>query len=154
MSKRSIEMAVGLFMVLALMAFVFVALHVSGLQKFTTSHGYKVKAAFDNIGNLRVRSRVTISGVQVGKVVDIDLDKENFRSIVTMLIEDKFNNIPRDSTASVHTAGLIGENYIALLPGADEAPDVLAEQDLIEDTQGALILEKLIQKLLASKLAE
>lgn len=154
MSKRSIEIAVGLFMVLALVAFVFVALHVSGLQEITTTQGYKIKAAFDNIGNLRVRSRVTISGVQIGKVIDIDLEQENFRSIVTMLIDDKFHNIPSDSTASVHTAGLIGENYIAILPGADQPPDILKDQDLIEDTQGALILEKLIQKLLASKLAE
>lgn len=152
MQNRQNEVMVGAFMVLGFVALLFVALQVSGLQEFIGQRGYTIKAAFDSIGNLRVRSRVTVSGVQVGKVTAIELDPETFRSVVSMKLDDRYNTIPDDSTASIHTAGLIGENYIAILPGAAVMPHVLKEGSYIEDTQGALILENLIQKLFATKL--
>ena len=149
MHRRTIEILVGLFMLCGLLALMVLVLKVSGLEDLTGNDGYKITANFDTVGSLRVRSRITIGGVQVGKVAAIGLDKDTFQSVVTMSIYDKVNNIPKDSSAVIQTSGLIGDNYVALMPGS--STEVLKGGDKIEETQGALILEKLIQQFLFNK---
>ncbi|EMH78218.1 mce, putative [Entamoeba histolytica HM-1:IMSS-B] len=107
---------------------------------------YKVYAYFDNIAGLTVRSRVTMSGVTIGKVTAIDLDRNSYRGRVTMQIDKQVDNLPTDSIASILTAGLLGEKYIGISVGGDE--QVLKEGSTIRDTQSSLVLEDLIGKFL------
>jgi phospholipid/cholesterol/gamma-HCH transport system substrate-binding protein len=148
MHRRAIEILVGLFMLGGLLALLVLALKVSGFEDLTGTDGYKVTAKFDNAGSLRVRSRVTIAGVQVGKVASVTLDPVTFQSIVTMNLNDNIK-LPKDSSAAIQTTGLIGDNYVALDPGSDTV--MLKSGDQIAETQGALILEKLIQQFLFNK---
>lgn len=148
MHRRVMEILVGLFMLGGLLALLVLALKVSGLGDLTGNEGYQVIAKFDNVGSLRIRSRVTIAGVQVGKVANISLDPVTFQSVVTLSLNSDVK-LPKDSSAAIQTSGLIGDNYIALAPGSDAV--FLKAGDQIEETQGALILEKLIQQFLFNK---
>lgn len=147
MAKRSvIEILVGLFMIAGILALVFLAFRVSGLTEYSNRHNYVVYAEFDNIGDLKARAPVTIGGVRIGQVGDITLDKQTFRAKVSLLISDKFNDIPTDSTAGILTQGLLGSNYISLTPGFDNT--FLQNKGEIENTRSALILENLIGQFL------
>lgn len=144
-----IEVSVGIMMLLGILALVFMALRVSGLTTHQEVGSYKVQARFDNIGSLKVRAPVTISGVVVGRVADISFDSDTFEAVVTMNIQPNYKILPTDTSASILTSGLLGEQYIGLEPGADES--VIQEGGQIEHTQSALVLEKLIGKFLTSK---
>ncbi len=144
--RRSLEMIVGLFMLAGIVALLVLALKVSGLTNEMGTKGYLVTAAFDNIGDLKPRAPVTISGVHIGQVVAIKLDPETFRANVTLLINRKFNAIPSDSSAQILTQGLLGSNYVSLTPGFQNA--FLKNGSTIVDTHPALILENLIGQLL------
>ena len=146
--SKKVEIMVGLFVVLALAAFIAMAMNVSNLSSLASSKGYNVTAGFDNIGGLRARAKVTISGVSVGRVTEISYDKETFRAIVKMTIDDKYDYLPSDTQASIYTSGLLGEQYISLEPGAEE--DVLAEGSVMDLTQSAVVLEEIIGKFLVS----
>ena len=145
MTTRFIETMVGLFVVLGLLAVFMLAMKVSNLSGLTKKEGYEVSAYFENVGGLKVRSPVTVSGVRVGQITGIVYDADRYEAHVTMRIEAKHDYFPIDTTASIYTAGLLGEQYIALEPGAED--DVLKTGDTIEFTQSALVLEEIIGKI-------
>ena len=144
MSTRFIETMVGLFVVLGFLAFFMLAMRVSDLSRLTNNDGYEVSAYFENVGGLKVRAPVTVSGVRVGQVTSIVYDADRYEAQVMMRIVIEHDYFPIDTTASIYTAGLLGEQYIALEPGAEE--DVLKTGDTIEITQSALVLEEIIGK--------
>src|SRR5579883_1412141 len=143
--QRLIESLVGLFLLFAVIALTVLAFKVSGLTSLFPVKTYTVTASFDDIGGLKVRSPVKISGVQIGEVSNIALDPVTFREIVTMQIETKFNTIPDDSSAGIFTAGLLGDNYIAITPMYNTT--YLTNGSKIQVTRSAMILEKLIGQL-------
>lgn len=144
MQTRTQEIGVGLFILAGCLALLLLALRVSGLTVSTADQSYKVYAYFDNIAGLTVRSKVTMAGVIIGKVTAIDLDHDSYTGRVTMEINDQVNNLPEDSTASVLTAGLLGEKYIGISVGGEE--ETLKNEGVIHDTQSSLVLEDLIGK--------
>ena len=117
MNNRTIEIGVGLFVALGFAALFMLVMQVSNLGTITTGDTYTLKAGFENIGGLKVRSPVTVSGVRVGRVAAIDYDSDAFEAIVTLRIGTAYNRFPEDTSASIFTAGLLGEQYIALEPG-------------------------------------
>ena len=146
MQSRSLEIGVGLFLLAGLLALLLLALRVSGLSATSSGDTYKLYANFDNIAGLTVRAKVTMAGVTIGKVTAIDLDRDSYTGRVTMEIEKRVDNLPLDSTASILTAGLLGEKYIGISVGGEE--DLLADGATIHDTQSVLVLEDLIGKFL------
>ena len=147
-SSRKLEILVGLFVILGFIAFFVLAMNISNLASFNADKGYTVKAQFDNIGGLRTRAKVTLSGVKVGRVTSIYYDKEAYQAVVEMTLNSDVNYLPEDTQASIYTAGLLGEQYISLEPGAEET--VLKDGDTITLTQSAVVLEEIIGKLLVS----
>ncbi len=146
LSQRSIEALVGLFVLAALLALFVLAFKVSGLTSFFKTEGYTVTAQFDDIGQLKVRAPVKMGGVNIGEVSGIMLDPSSFKAIVIMRIRKEFNTIPSDSAASILTAGLLGDNYIELIPMYSN--EFLKEGSQLQETHSAMILEKLIGQLL------
>jgi phospholipid/cholesterol/gamma-HCH transport system substrate-binding protein len=146
MQTRSLEIGVGLFLLAGVLALLLLALRVSGLAPGDTQDTYKVYAHFDNIAGLSVRAKVTMAGVTIGRVTAIDLDRDTFTGRVTMDVNSDVNNLPIDSTASILTAGLLGEKYVGISVGGDD--DLLADGGTIRDTQSSLVLEDLIGKFL------
>lgn len=150
--SRTVEILVGLFMVLFLAALFLLAMRVSNLNSLAGGGGYEVHATFENIGGLKVRSQVAAGGVRVGRVSDISYDSENFEARVTMKIENEYAGFPTDTSASIYTAGLLGEQYIGLDPGADL--EFLEQGSEITLTQSAVVLERLISQVMFSKSGE
>jgi phospholipid/cholesterol/gamma-HCH transport system substrate-binding protein len=146
MQNRTLEVGVGLFLLAGLLALLLLALRVSGLTVGSSDNTYKVYAHFENIAGLTVRSKVTMAGVTIGKVTAIDLDRNSYMGRVTMVVDDAVDNLPADSTASILTAGLLGEKYIGISVGGEE--EVLSDGSTIQDTQSSLVLEDLIGKFL------
>lgn len=152
MRIRGLELGVGVFMLAGFIALVVLALNVSGLNLSESKSSYKVYALFENIGGLTARSKVTMSGVHIGQVTDITLDKDQLMARVEMEIHNNVDYLTVDSSAAILTAGLLGEKYIGITTGADD--EMLLDGDYIEDTQSALVLEDLIGKFLFSKATE
>lgn len=142
LSQRLVEGLVGLFLLFAIIALSVLAFKVSGLTSLFPGKTYTISAAFDDIGGLKVRGAVKIGGVQIGEVSQIDLDPITYKAVVQMRIENKYNDIPNDSTAGILTAGLLGDNYIAITPMYSET--FFKNGDKIRFTRSAMILEKLI----------
>lgn len=152
MNKKSIEVLVGLFVVLGALALVFLALKAANLGSFSSGgDGYSVQARFDNIGGLKTRAPVRSAGVTVGRVASIALDPKTFQGVVTLEIA-KGVDFPKDSSAKILTAGLLGDQYIGIEPGADDKN--LVAGDVIKQTQSAIVLENLIGQFLFSKAAD
>lgn len=139
---RLIESLVGLFLIFAIASLTTLAFKVSGLTTLFPIESYHVTADFEDIGGLKVRSPVKIGGVQIGEVSNIALDPNTFRAIVTLQIQKQFNDIPDDSSAAILTAGLLGDNYIAITPMYNKT--VLKNGGQILYTNSAMVLEKLI----------
>lgn len=146
LNKRIIEFIVGLFMLAGIIAMFVLAFKVSGLNMYSSRGSFHVSAIFDNVGDLKVRAPVTVAGVRVGEVSNIDIDNRTFKAKVGMRIDKRQDRLPVDTTAKILTAGIIGANYIELIPGYNEAN--LKEGDLITDTQPAIILENLVGQLI------
>lgn len=146
MNARTIEVTVGAFVALGLLALAWLAIMVSGLTFSGASDEYQVTARFSNVAGLKVRAKVTSAGVTVGRVADIQLDPEFGQAEVVLAIDSRFDQFPLDSTASILTAGLLGEKYIGLRLGAEF--DMLTQGDEILDTQSSLVLEDLIGRFL------
>ncbi|UQY35984.1 outer membrane lipid asymmetry maintenance protein MlaD [Pseudomonas fulva] len=146
MQNRTMEIGVGLFLLAGLLALLLLALRVSGLAPGGNADTYKVYAHFDNIAGLTVRAKVTMAGVNIGRVTAIDLDRDSYTGRVTMELDGAVDNLPVDSTASILTAGLLGEKYVGISVGGDE--ELLADGGTIHDTQSSLVLEDLIGKFL------
>jgi len=137
---------VGLFVAAGIAGLFFLALQVSNLSTFSEKDNYTISANFENSGGLKVRSLVSVAGVKIGQVSAISLDPKTYQSIVTMSIDAKYNNLPDDTTASIFTAGLLGEQYVNLEPGGSDT--FLKNQGKIDITQPAIILEKAIGQFL------
>lgn len=152
MQNRTMEIGVGLFLLAGILALLLLALRVSGLSPTASTDTYKLYAYFDNIAGLTVRAKVTMAGVTVGKVTAIDLDRDNFTARVTLQIEKSVDNLPTDSTASILTAGLLGEKYIGISVGGDDT--LLKDGGTIHDTQSSLVLEDLIGKFLMNTVSK
>jgi phospholipid/cholesterol/gamma-HCH transport system substrate-binding protein len=151
MTTRMMEIWVGVFVAAGLASLFMLAMRVSNLSGLDSQEGYKVTASFENIGGLKVRSPVSASGVRVGQVSDIRYDSGTYRAEVVLQISPQYNQFPTDTSASIFTAGLLGEQYISLAPGAEE--EVLKEGDTITLTESAIVLERLIGQFLYSKAA-
>lgn len=146
MSTRTVEVSVGLFMAAGIAAFFMLAMKVSNLAAFTGGDGYTVSAAFENVGGLQVRAPVKAGGVRVGRVAGIRYDSERYQADVTLRIEPQYDRFPTDTSASILTAGLLGEQYISLEPGAED--EFLQNGDMLRLTESAMILERLIGQFL------
>ena len=144
--ERKIESAVGLFVAAGLAALLMLAVRVGNLALQSDTGTYLVTARFENIGGLRVRAPVSMSGIRIGEVVGLAFDPETYEAIATLAIEGRFDRVPADSSASIFTAGLLGEQYVSISPGVEEA--FLAAGDEIGLTQSAMILERLIGQFL------
>jgi phospholipid/cholesterol/gamma-HCH transport system substrate-binding protein len=150
-NKRGIETLVGLFVLLGLLGLVFLALQAANLTTFGTNKGYTVSARFDNIGGLKPRSPIRSAGVTIGRVTSIGLDPKTFEGVVSMEI-DATVQFPKDSSAKILTAGLLGDQYIGIEPGSSD--ENLAAGGKITQTQSAVVLENLIGQLVTSKAGE
>ena len=148
MQRQFIEIIVGLFVIAGMISLLFLSLKVSNLSTSTVSNPYQVSADFDDIGSLKVRAPVTMAGVKIGRVKEINLDTDSFRAQVMMDISGDYKKIPIDSSASINTQGLLGEQYVSLEPGGQ--PSFLKSGDRIRLTQSAVVLENLIGQLLFS----
>lgn len=152
MNKKSTEIFVGLFVALGLLALLFLALKAANLGSFAGGGDtYTLQARFDNIGGLKSRAPVRSAGVNVGRVTSVTLDATTYQGVVTMEI-NKGVNFPKDSSAKIQTAGLLGDQYVGLEPGGDEKS--LAAGDVITQTQSAVVLENLIGQFLYNKAAD
>ena len=148
-NNRKLEFFVGLFLLLGFAAALFMALQSANLGSFSFGHKtYVISADFDNIGGLKPRSAVKSAGVVVGRVQSVVFDPETFQARVTMEMDAKYP-FPTDSSAKILTSGLLGEQYVGIEPGADEAN--LENGSTIRRTQSAVVLESLISQFLYSK---
>jgi phospholipid/cholesterol/gamma-HCH transport system substrate-binding protein len=147
MTSKKIETLVGLFVLAGILAFLFLSLKSANLGSFSSEKGYSLVARFDNIGGLKVRAPVRSAGVTVGRVKAIALDAKTYQGVVQLDI-DKSVQFPKDSSAKILTSGLLGDQYIGLEPGADDAN--LSDGETITLTQSAIVLESLISQFLFS----
>lgn len=151
-NRKTLELWVGLFVAAGILALAMLAFKVGNLTTADVVDGYRVKAYFDNIGGLKVKAAVTMAGVRVGRVTAIGYDDKKFQATVTMDIDGRYHNIPKDSTAAILTSGLLGDQYIGIEPGGDDAS--LKDGDVFLRTQSALVLEKLIGQVIFNKANE
>ena len=151
MNRSTIDLWVGVFVVMGFVALIFLALRVGNLASFSTGQTYKIEAKFGNIGGLKVRGPVKSAGVVVGRVVDVRFDNESYEAVVLMDIEQAYQ-FPRDTTAKILTSGILGEQYVGLEAGGDAK--MLAGGDRLRLTQSAVVLENLISQFLFNKAAE
>ncbi|MBY4953124.1 MULTISPECIES: outer membrane lipid asymmetry maintenance protein MlaD [Pantoea] len=152
MQSKKNEIWVGVFMLAALLALLFLGLRVADLKTIGTEPTWKMYATFDNIGGLKVSSPVKIGGVLIGRVSDIALDEKTLSPRVTMDISDKYaNKIPDTSSLAIRTQGLLGEQFLALNLGFDDpelGSSMLKDGGTLRDTKSALVLEDLIGQFL------
>jgi phospholipid/cholesterol/gamma-HCH transport system substrate-binding protein len=151
MERSTLDLWVGLFVCAGIGALLILALKVGNMSGFSTADTYQIYARFDNIGGLKPRAPVKSAGVVVGRVGEITFDNKKFMAKVVLTI-NKHYQFPKDTTASVLTSGLLGEQYIGLVAGGDDAN--LAQGDTLKLTQSAVVLENLISQFLYSKAAE
>jgi phospholipid/cholesterol/gamma-HCH transport system substrate-binding protein len=151
MQRSKNDVWVGLFVVLGAVALLFLALKSANLLSLSFEKTYTVTARFDNIGGLKPQAAVRSAGVVVGRVASIRFDDDTFQATVEMAMDERFK-FPKDSSVKILTAGLLGEQYLGLEPGAEEA--TWAAGDEITQTQSALVLENLISQFLFSKAEE
>jgi phospholipid/cholesterol/gamma-HCH transport system substrate-binding protein len=147
--SNTLNLGTGAFVVLGFAALFFLTTQTTsrGLSFGSTPH-YDVTAKFDNIGDLRVGAPVSMSGVEIGRVVRIDFDTKEYKAVVAMRVNSKYNQIPTDSDAAIYTQGLLGGKFIGLTAGGAET--YLKDKDQIDFTQSAFVLENLIGQFLAN----
>jgi phospholipid/cholesterol/gamma-HCH transport system substrate-binding protein len=145
---RSVELGTGLFVLLGLAALFFLTTQTTGSENFAGDDVYTVTARFENVGNLKSRAPVSMSGVTIGRVTNVRFDPDRLNAVVTFVIDSQYDKIPDDSDASILTAGLLGSQYIGLQPGGSDI--YLDEGSEIQFTQSAIVLENLISKYLFS----
>lgn len=151
MQGRNLNLAVGAFVLLGLLALFFMALQVSNLGTTSSGSTYELKAYFDNIGGLKARAAVRSAGVVVGRVRQIQFDDQQYQALVILDMDSRYQ-FPKDTSAKILTSGLLGDNYIGLEPGGD--PEMLKAADRIRMTQSAVVLENLISQFLYGKATE
>ncbi|MEM7018495.1 MAG: outer membrane lipid asymmetry maintenance protein MlaD [Pseudomonadota bacterium] len=146
MQSRTAEIWVGIFVALGLAALAILSMSVSNLNSLYEGETYQVKAYFSNVGGLKTKSPVTMAGVKIGRVAEIQFDPDRFEAEVTLSINTDYSKIPEDTSAGIYTSGLLGEQYIGLEPGAEDL--YLEEGSTLMITQSAVVLEKLIGQFL------
>lgn len=151
-SRKTIEVWVGLFVAAGLLALAMLAFKVGNLTTADVVDGYTLTAKFNNVGGLKAKAPVTMAGVRIGRVTKIGFDNERYMGVVEMQVDGRYKNIPKDTSASILTSGLLGDQYIGLEPGGSE--EYLKNSDTIEMTQSAVVLEKLIGQFLFSKASD
>jgi phospholipid/cholesterol/gamma-HCH transport system substrate-binding protein len=178
MTTRITEIWVGIFVAGGLAALFMLAMKVSNLSTYDDSAGYDVEARFEDASGLKVRSPVTMAGVTIGRVKDISFDDKSLQAVVTLRLEQKHSMLPEGTSASIYTAGLLGEKYVGLEPGSSSnhcedmaleaelegrdfnaadcvsTPVYLKEGSSIQITQGSMVLEKLIGQFVSRFLTE
>ena len=147
MRMRTVEISVGAFVLAGILALVFLVVRVSGIN-FEDGATYSITARFDDVAGLKRRAKVSMSGVTIGRVSQIQVDTEYGEAVVHMEIERRAGSLSADTGAQILTEGILGARYVNLLPGAEE--QALGDGDEILDTQGALVLENLIGELVTS----
>lgn len=152
MNRKSLELWVGVFVAAGLLALAMLSFKVGNLTTADVVDGYPVQARFDNIGGLKVKAAVTMAGVRVGRVSKIEMDSDRYQALVTFDIDGRYDKLPVDTSASILTSGLLGDQYIGLDPGGDE--EYLKAGSTIRLTQSAVVLEKLISQVLFQKASE
>ena len=145
MKHKRIETAVGFFLLVGIVAIVWLTIQIGNWSPIR-SQNYEVTANFDNIGGLTVRAPVTVAGVVVGEISEINLDTDDYSAKVTLRIDQRHSNLPTDTSAAIFTAGLLGAQYVGLDPGGEDY--YLKDGDEIEITQSAIVLENLIGRIL------
>lgn len=145
---RTVELGTGLFVILGFGALFFLTTQTTGRNDFSADETFEVTARFDDVGSLKPRAPVSMSGVTIGRVTDIEFDGVSLEAVVTFVIDSRYDQIPDDSDASVLTAGLLGSQYIGLQPGGSET--YLEDGSEVFFTQSAVVLEELIGKYLFS----
>ena len=143
---RSVEIGTGLFVLLGLAALFFLTTQTTGSDSFSGSDVYTVTARFENVGSLKDRAPVSMSGVTIGRVTNVRFDPEVLNAEVTFVIDSRYDQIPEDSDASILTSGLLGSQYIGLQAGGSDL--YLEEGSEIQFTQSAIVIENLISKYL------
>ena len=151
MNRKLLDLWVGFFVIFGFAALLFLALRVGNVSSANFSDTYQLTAKFDNIGGLKVRGPVKSAGVVVGRVSSIRLDPAAYEAVVTMTIDTRYQ-FPKDTFASILTAGLLGEQYVGLDAGGDEK--MLKNGDVFAKTQSAVVLEKLISQFMFNKASE
>jgi len=151
MERKTLDLWVGLFVVVGLAAVLVLAMKVGNLSTFNMSESYDLHADFDNIGGLKARAPVKSAGVVIGRVTSISFDNASYRARVSMVVDKRYQ-FPKDTFAKILTAGLLGEQYIGLDPGGDEVN--LKSGDKIAKTQPAVVLESLISSFMYNKAAD
>ena len=149
-NQRGLELGTGLFVLLGFAALAFLTTQLPGskLAVLDQTDGYQVTARFDNVGDLQPGAPVSMAGVKVGRVTAVAFDSTDYKAVVTMSIDRQYNRIPDDTWAGVETAGLLGAKYVGLDAGGSET--YLADKGQIENTQSAMVLEKLINRLFSA----
>lgn len=150
-NTKTTDTLVGLFVACGIAALFFMAMQISNLSSYSNDANYTITARFANSGSLKVKSPISLAGVHIGRVTNISVDKINYEAIVKMQINAQYN-LPDDTSASIFTAGLLGEQYISLEPGGSE--DFIQPNGVIDITQSAVVLEEIIGQFLFNKAAE
>jgi phospholipid/cholesterol/gamma-HCH transport system substrate-binding protein len=147
---RSLEIGTGLFVLLGFAALAFLTTQLPGskLGVLADSGGYQVTARFENVGDLQSGAPVTMGGVKMGRVTNVAFDSKDYKAVVTLSLDSRFDKIPDDSWANIETAGLLGAKYVGLDPGGSET--YLAAGSQIDNTQSAMVLEKLVNRLFSA----
>lgn len=145
-SSRTIDISTGLFVMLGLAAILFLVTQITNREFSVNSTSFRLRADFENIGGLKAGAPVSMAGVTIGRVEEIQYDMKLLKAIVTLRIDGRYNEIPNDSDASVFTAGLLGGQYIGISPGGSE--EFFKDGDKVEFVQDAVVLESLISKYL------
>jgi phospholipid/cholesterol/gamma-HCH transport system substrate-binding protein len=151
MNRATLDLWVGFFVAISIVALGFLAMKVGNLSSASSSETYALQAKFDNIGGLKPRGAVKSAGVVVGRVSEIKFDPENYVAQVTLQIDARYK-FPRDTFATINTSGLLGEQYVGFEVGGD--PEMLKAGDTIKKTQSAVVLEKLISQFMFNKASE
>jgi phospholipid/cholesterol/gamma-HCH transport system substrate-binding protein len=149
-NSRSLEIGTGLFVLLGFAALAFLTTQLPGskLAVMQDSGGYSVTARFDNVGDIQAGAPVAMGGVKIGRVSKVIYDSTDYKAVVSMTIDSQYDRIPDDSWAGIETAGLLGAKYVGLDPGGSET--YLTAGSQIENTQSAMVLEKLINRLFSA----
>ena len=150
-NERSLEIGTGLFVLLGFAALAFLTTQLPGSKLGMVASGaggFQITARFENVGDLQAGAPVSMAGVKVGRVTNVVFDSKDYKAVVSMVIDEQYNRIPDDSWANVETAGLLGAKYVGLDAGGSET--FLANGGQIQNTQPAMVIEKLISKLFAA----